>query len=87
MKRSNLFLGASAFILAIAGAFTTKAAKQLHQVTFATKGSGSCVTQVRQDGLTAITIANATAFTVGGTTTLFRKTSGCTVTLFNRGDN
>jgi len=62
MKRSNLFLGASAFILAIAGAFATKAAKAGHHQVVFTKGSAGtgCVAHSDTQGLTKTTISNAT---------------------------
>ncbi len=45
MKKSKIILGTSAFLLAIAGAYATKASKVLHQVngwTAGVQGSSSC---------------------------------------------
>ena len=64
MKRSNLVLGASAAILAIAGAFTSKAAKVLHAQTIYTKASAtSCVKHQKVNGLTQSIRVGHTAFT------------------------
>jgi len=99
MKRSNLFLGASAFILALAGAFATKAAKSNHQHTVFTKGvkgNAACHKHLLKSGLTLITSSghtlltgtssNITAFT-GSKSTVTPFLTSCGVnTLFTRSD-
>ena len=77
MKRSNLFLGATAFVLAIAGAFSSKAAKTHHQQTVYTNGSGTCTKYSLKNGLTAAVFANHT-FKTGGSTAF---TKNCSVKL------
>jgi len=85
MKRSNLFLGASAFILAVAGAFTTKASNAGHQKVVATRGSHgtSCIVHANTNGLTKVKITAQTFITNGRTA--FTSTN-CAVTLFKIAD-
>ena len=66
MKRSNLFLGASALVLAVAGAFTTKAAKSNHALTVATIHDGSnCVVHNLRQAVTTVVQVNRTLKTAG----------------------
>ena len=82
MKKSQIILGGSAFILAIAGAFATKANRTILLSAAFTQGSASACTKMpaKLNQLTLQAI-NATALTAGGTRKLrtFHKIGTATI--------
>ena len=68
MTKSQIFLGASAFVLALAGAFASKASYRLQTITVATKGAmGDKCLNIQQIQATTINSGNLNkARTVNG---------------------
>lgn len=78
-EKIKYFPRAAAFVLSVAGVFTTKAAKINHVVTIATISDGSCVIHIRLKGVTKSKIAGHTL--IVNTKTAFTKID-CRQTLY-----
>ena len=86
MKQSKIILSATAFILAIAGAYATKTNKS-HERTIGTKGIGAHGDCVKHSAVFASTLVNATHTLKTQSVTAFTWNNGsCNKTLFTTGD-
>ena len=75
MKKSSIFLGATAFVLALAGAFATKATKLANVFYYLTVGSGSTYHAIPVQSCTNTSGILCKYTVTGNSYTVFYKTS------------